>query len=325
MSFDLPSDLKAALDRLTHGLSRKALAERAAAISATYRGGGSSTLIRNRDDALAYAMSRMPATFAAVVATLAELAKRRTDYTPASLLDVGAGPGTATFAAADAFPSLTTFVQLETNPALASLAIDLARDSVRLSALRQEAGDARQSIASAAEADLVIASYVIGELSDSARPDITDALWRKTRDTLLVVEPGTPAGTARIIALRTQLIAAGARVIVPCPHGQACPLTPPDWCHFTQRLARSRDHMQVKDVALPFEDEKFAYVALARAPLATRPAARVLAQPVTTKIEVTAKLCMADGTVRIAKVARRDKGGYGRAKRWQWGDAVDAG
>ena len=27
-------------------------------------------------------------------------------------------------------------------------------------------------------------------------------MWAKTRDTLLVVEPGTPAGYARIIALR---------------------------------------------------------------------------------------------------------------------------
>ena len=37
-------------------------------------------------------------------------------------------------------------------------------------------------------------------------------MWAKTRDTLLVVEPGTPAGYARIIALRAQLIAAGAHV-----------------------------------------------------------------------------------------------------------------
>ena len=71
---------------------------------------------------------------------------------------------------------------------------------------------------------------------------------------------------------------------------------------------------------MPFEDEKFSYVALTRAPVAARPA-RVLAQPVVTKVEVTAKLCTADG-LAIAKVPRRAKADYARARRWRWGDAV---
>ena len=63
-----------------------------------------------------------------------------------------------------------------------------------------------------------------------------------------------------------------------------------------------------------------AYVALTRAPAARRPA-RVLAQPVVSKVEVTAKLCTPDGLV-IAKVPRRAKADYARARRWRWGDAV---
>ena len=125
-------------------------------------------------------------------------------------------------------------------------------------------------------------------------------MWAKTRDTLLIVEPGTPAGYGRIIALREQLIASGAHVAAPCPHDGKCPLSAPDWCHFTQRLPRSRAHKQIKDAELPFEDEKFTYVALTRARSRSRPA-RVLAQPVVGKVEVTAKLCTAEGLV-IAKV-----------------------
>ena len=53
-------------------------------------------------------------------------------------------------------------------------------------------------------------------------------MWTKTRDTLLIVEPGTPAGYARIIALRTQLIALGAHVAAPCPHDGRCPLASGD-------------------------------------------------------------------------------------------------
>jgi ribosomal protein RSM22 (predicted rRNA methylase) len=78
--------------------------------------------------------------------------------------------------------------------------------------------------------------------------------------------------------------------------------------------------MQMKGAEVPFEDEKFAYVALTRAPVTTRPA-RVLAQPVVGKAEISAKLCTAAGVV-IAKIPHRVKADYARARRWRWGDAV---
>ena len=86
----------------------------------------------------------------------------------------------------------------------------------------------------------MVASYLVGEMQDAERADLADLMWAKTSDTLLIVEPGTPAGYARIIALRGQLIAQGAHVAAPCPHDAECPLIAPDWCHFTQRLPRSR-------------------------------------------------------------------------------------
>ena len=147
-------------------------------------------------------------------------------------------------------------------------------------------------------------------------------MWAKTRDTLLIVEPGTPAGYGRIIALREQLIASGAHVAAPCPHDGKCPLAAPDWCHFTQRLPRSRAHKQIKGAELPFEDEKFSYVALTRAPVGAASRPRAGAADVT-KVEVTAKLCTPDG-LAIAKMPRRAKAAYARARRWRWGDAVMA-
>ena len=87
-----------------------------------------------------------------------------------------------------------------------------------------------------------------------------------------------------------------------------------------RRLPRLRAHKQIKGAELPFEDEKFSYVALTRAPAASHPS-RVLAQPVVSKIEVTAKLCTPDG-LAIAKIPRRAGVDYARARRWRWGDAV---
>ncbi len=319
---DLPTELKSALDAKLHGLSRIDAAERSAVISKTYRDGGGSGAIRSEADALAYALARMPATYAAVAASLNALAGITPDFAPKSLLDVGAGPGTASWAAAEAFSSLTTFALLDANSALRALALDLAGGSARLRGMSYRQGEARSELARADAADLVVASYMIGEISEGERKTLAELMWEKTRDTLLVVEPGTPAGYARIIALRAQLIAAGAHVVAPCPHDGRCPLEAPDWCHFTQRLPRSQAHKQLKSAELPYEDERFSYMALTRAPIAQHPA-RVLAQPVVNKIAVTARLCTEHG-VTSAVAPRRDKPAYARFRKYNWGDAVFA-
>ena len=317
---DLPAELKAALDARLKGFSRNDAAERSAAISKTYRDGGGSGAIRSESDALAYALARMPATYAAVTASLNALCEIHPEFAPISLLDVGAGPGTASWAAAEAFSSLQDFRLLDANDALRKLALDVVSDSFRLRKAVYERGEARSLLAKVEAADLVVASYMIGEIGDAEQAALAALMWAKTRDTLVVVEPGTPAGYARIIALRERLIAAGAHVAAPCPHDGKCPLAAPDWCHFTQRLQRSRAHKQVKGAELPYEDEKFAYVALTRRPVATHPS-RVLAQPVVSKVEVTAKLCTPTG-VTLARTPRRAKADYARARRWRWGDAV---
>jgi len=317
---DLPFELKAALEAKLHGLSRSEAAERAARISQTYRGGGGSAAIRSEADALAYALARMPATYAAVTASLNALREVRPDFAPKRLLDIGAGPGTATWAAAEAFSSLADFTSIDANTALRALALDLFGKSSRLLTVQYTQGEARAVLSHAEPADLVVASYLVGEISDTERAAIANLMWSKTSDTLIIVEPGTPAGYARIIELRRQLIALGAHVAAPCPHDRECPLVAPDWCHFAQRLPRSRAHKALKGAELPFEDEKFAYVALTRASVERHPA-RVLAQPEVGKVEVTAKLCTRDGLV-ITRVPRRTKADYARARRWRWGDAV---
>jgi ribosomal protein RSM22 (predicted rRNA methylase) len=320
ISPSLPADLKTALDARLEGLSRHEVAVGAAAISKTYRHGGSSSAIRSATDALAYALARMPATYAAMSAGLNALTEARPDFAPRSVLDIGAGPGTASWAAGEAFASLQSFALLDANPALRALALDLLHGSTRFGGLRYEEGEARILLDKAETADLVVASYLIGEASKAERRSLTDAMWARTRDTLVVVEPGTPAGYARIIALRAQLIAAGAHVLAPCPHERSCPLVAPDWCHFSQRLPRSRAHKQVKGADVPFEDERFSYVVLTRPPAAERPS-RVLAPPAIGKAEISAKLCTAAG-LSFARVPRRNKAVYAQARHWRWGDAI---
>lgn len=316
----LPPELKAALDCKLQGFSRTDAAQRSQKISTTYRAGGGSGTIKSDADALAYALARMPATYAAVAASLNAFTEIVPDFAPETLLDVGGGPGTASWAAAEAFPSLQDFTLLDANATLSRLALELVRDSTRLADCRYLPGDAGGNLAEVSQADLVVASYIIGELNEGDQRKLAEAMWAKARHALVVIEPGTPAGYARILALRQQLIAQGAFVAAPCPHDKPCPLAAPDWCHFSQRLPRSQAHRQIKGAEVPFEDERFIYVALTRTPPAAR-AARVLAPPDVGKAEIAAKLCT-ESDVELAKVPRRDKAAYASARRWRWGDAV---
>jgi ribosomal protein RSM22 (predicted rRNA methylase) len=316
---DLPPDLRAALDQLATGVLRKDLAGRAAAQSQNYRSGGGSRDIRSRDDALAYAFARMPATYAAAIAVLNAL-RGVNDLAPRSLLDIGAGPGTAAIAATHAFPTLADIRLVETNAEMRALGAALLAQS-ELPVLRAASYSALAARhADLPAADLVTASCVAGEVAPAERTAFARSLWAASAQALVVIEPGTPAGYERLMAIRGLLIAEGAHVAAPCPHDHVCPLIAPDWCHFAQRLPRSRDHLQVKGVAVPFEDEKFSYVVLTRSP-PLRIDARVLAPPVVTKGAVTAKLCTADGVVHDI-VARRDAATYRRNKSWRWGEAV---
>src|SRR4051812_4042958 len=114
----VPAELKAALEARSHGLSRVDMAHRAALISQAYRAGGGSSTIKSEADALAYALVRMPATYAAAIASLNALHEVMPDFAPTTLLDIGAGPGTATWAAAETFSSLKAFVLIDANAAL---------------------------------------------------------------------------------------------------------------------------------------------------------------------------------------------------------------
>jgi len=323
---DLPPDLKAGLDRLAHGMSRKAIAGRAAAQSQNYRAGGGSRGIATADDMLAYAFTRLPATYAAAMAVYTAMRQTLPTFQPRAMLDVGAGPGTAAFAAIRAFETLDDIRLIDANAELRKLALTLMAeaDSETLRRVTDgrsyQHGNALTLLDGMEPADLVVASYAAGEIADSELSRFATLLWGATAGALVIIEPGTPEGHRRVLRMRGDAVAAGAHVAAPCPHAHACPLQPPDWCHFAQRLPRSRDHLRIKGAEVPFEDEKFSYVVLSRGqPQAA--GARVLAPPKISKISVTAKLCTESGLVADI-AARRDAPSYRERKSWRWGDGV---
>lgn len=167
--------------------------------------------------------------------------------------------------------------------------------------------------------DLVTISYVLGELTPEDRAHVVDAAAAAAR-TVVVVEPGTPDGYARVMAARDRLTGAGFQVAAPCPHSAACPIVPgTDWCHFSARVSRSSLHRQVKGGSLPYEDEKFSYVAATRLPATPAPA-RVVRRPQIRKGQVLLDLCEPDEALRRRTVTKRHGALYRAARDADWGD-----
>ncbi len=226
-----------------------------------------------------------------------------------SLLDVGAGPGVAAWAAAESWPSLRELTLVEVEPEMLAAGRELLPDA------NWVAGDVSQA---QGPADLVVASYVLGELHDPT--DAAAHLWRQSTDTLALIEPGTPTGYRRVVAVRAAVIDAGGQTVGPCPHDLACPLGSDDWCHFAVRLARSRLHRQAKGVELGYEDEKFSYAALSRG-IAPQAGARIIRQPQIRSGHVNLVTCERDG-IHERTISRKQGARFKEAKGAAWGDAI---
>ena len=71
---------------------------------------------------------------------------------------------------------------------------------------------------------------------------------------------------------------------------------------------------------MPFEDEKFTYLAAVKGMMSAERGKRVLATPHTSKAAITLTLC-APGVAERLTIPKRDKETFRRARRCDWGDA----
>nr|WP_202538757.1 small ribosomal subunit Rsm22 family protein [Streptomyces sp. SID8379] len=277
-------------------------------------------ILRDRADVAAYAAYRMPATFEAVRTALDALAETA-DWKPTGHLDIGGGTGAAVWAARAVWPGARPTTVLDWSEAALALGRELAASDPELTTSVTWERARIGATAAPAQADLVTISYVLKELTEADRAAAVDAAARAATGAVVVIEPGTPDGYTRVIEARDRLIAAGLHIAAPCPHSAACPIVPgTDWCHFSARVSRSSLHRQVKSGSLPYEDEKFAYVAATRFP--PEPArARVVRRPQIRKGQVLLDLCEAEGALTRTTVTKKHGARYKEARDVDWGDA----
>ncbi|KAM0939277.1 putative ribosomal protein Rsm22 [Dioscorea sansibarensis] len=235
------------------------------------------------DETVAYVASRMPSVYSACHRVLKEVRQRLPGFLPTSVLDFGAGPGSALWAMREVWPrSLERVNLVEPSKSMQRAAQSLLRDLKDLPLIHSY--DSIQALNCKLEKhdrahDLVISSYALGEIpSLRDRITIVRQLWDLTQDVLVLLEPGTPHGSKIIRQMRSYILwmakrksrkskisqsefPCGAKsissevaklendafVVAPCPHDGRCPLeNASKYCHFVQRLERTSSQRAYK-------------------------------------------------------------------------------
>jgi ribosomal protein RSM22 (predicted rRNA methylase) len=318
----LPPYLVEAVQEEIGQIDGRRLAQAAAQISQRYQAGDfSSPAIVTSAHRAAYLAVRLPAIYAVNQRIFSEVRLLSPQSEINSVLDLGAGPGTAFFAAGETFPTLQRGTLLEADGDWISLGKKLAAHSPL--AVTREAEWLKHDLRSGFSCDahgLVVLSYVLGELNTAAAEAVVRKAWSCARQFLVVIEPGTPRNFAGINDARSLLIASGAEILAPCPHKHVCPMAARgDWCHFAQRVERTSQHRQLKGGALGYEDEKFSYLVASRVHPESQ-LSRILRHPGKHSGHVQLELCMPDGQMEHQTITRSQKQAYRLARKAAWGD-----
>jgi len=315
--------LRAALETTTAGRRAASLQPAVERLGREYRAATSplQPVLASRVDVTAYAVVRMPATFAATWSALRQVQLSLGSVQLASVVDVGAGTGAASWAAVDVFrPSGVTLLEQQ------EVAIELGRALAAQSGSPPLVGASWRSwhLTPSSEelprADMVVSSYLLGELDEPGRRTLVQHAARAA-PVVVLLDSGTPGGFARVAAARAQLVELGMSIVAPCTHEEPCPLTGTgDWCHFAARLERSALHRRLKGADLAYEDEKFSFVAAAREVELDRGESRILRHPWIRKGMVSLELCNSAGVVEHRVVSRRQPDALRVARDARWGD-----
>ena len=275
------------------------------------------TLLNTELEALAYSIMRMPATYGAVYTALKNTLER-IDCNIQSVLDIGAGTGAATWAISELLETKNMRclereqVMLELGKAFMSQNPKLKDVSWNYMDIVEDKLDTK--------ADLVVTSYMLNEIKPENRKSVIDKLIKSSNHIVLMIEPGTPEGFKNIKEVQKIAIENGLHIIAPCTFQGICPLPDDDWCHSIVRMERTKVHKVLKNADLPYEDEKFSYIAISKENY-NNMGIRILRHPMIEKGKVTLKVCH-NGKIEEMVVTKKDKELFKMVKKKKCGDLI---
>ena len=252
--------------------------------------------------ALAYTAARLPSTYASIKHVLQRL-KYRSSYhwVPKTMLDFGAGPGTAAWAAHSVWPADSLHVTaVEISHSMVDMGMRIL-DRCRIASVPD--GDSGGNVAQEhlvpcdpqklhiswrpffprekknvlKKYDIVMGAYVLNELRDDVhRHQVLNRLIQSCGEYIVLIESGSPYGFSLIEHARSYILKMGRKygtpfhVVAPCPHDGPCPLKGKNsWCHFSQQYQRTEEQrVAVRSLMgkapRDTQAEKFSYVVLKR-------------------------------------------------------------
>ena len=315
---DIPEELKENINKLLKENQIHKILEDAQTVSNRYRNndGKGKKLLTKESEAVSYAISRMPATYAAVSSVLEQTLDNYNEELT-SVIDVGAGTGAVVWAVNDV-ATCNAIKCLEREESMINIGRKLM-ENTDLNDVKWEEFDILQDKIQE-KADLVITSYMINELPKGDREKAVEKLWDATNKLFIIIEPGTPAGFANILKIRKNLLKAGGYIVAPCCCLYECPITKDDWCAFYARVARSSIHRHAKNGALGYEDEKFSYIAFSKVPV-NNSGERILRHPQINSGYVNVKVCTANG-IEEKTYSKKDKDFYKKVRKMDAGQKL---
>ncbi len=326
MILSLPARLEAAIGEALRALPPAQWTSAARSLSERYRaerGPAPRAKAQGHAAALGYAAMILPAAYAQLSGAMSAVVERVPDWTPASMLDIGSGPGTALWAAVEHWSSLHSLTAWERESAFIALGRQLAKSSDSLAI--SQAHWAQVTLGGVFPRqegmyDLVVLGHVLNELGGGLQREVLSFAWAHCAGVLLIVEPGTSAAFPNVKNGREQLLALGAKTLAPCAHDAPCPLVD-DWCHFPQKLHRPVYQRRAKEGSAGWEESKFSYAAVSRFAPGDAIWGRLIHQPHASKIGVELTVSSREGIVK-PRVSKRNRELYKQLSDLRWGDAL---
>lgn len=316
---EIPKTLESAIEEEITNIKISELKEEAKQLSYRYmnktRTGES--FITSELQAITYSIIRMPATYGAVTTALKNCLEL-IDINIETLLDVGAGTGSATWATSNLI-NLKNVTCIERESYMQRLGSKLMDSNELLKDVTWISKDILKNPI-LEKADLVIASYMTNELLDEERINVLNQLINATNGVLLIIEPGTPEGHKIIKNIKKYCVENNLYVIAPCVSQEECKLDNNNWCHSTCRIQRTKIHKILKDGDAPYEDEKFSYIAVSKQKIKNQNS-RILRHPIIRSGFVNLELCTKDG-IKNVTISKKDGDLYKQAKKKNCGDIL---